>query len=210
MQYIIFLLGLIISYCIGAIPTAYLFGKILKGIDIRQFGSGNVGATNALRVLGKGPGIIVLCLDILKGFIVAVNISDFFSPRIPAIPNPEIVRIIFGLVSICGHNWTIFLNFKGGKGIATTLGVLFGLALRIHGLNAVLGLVILIWFIVFLLTRIISVASICAGISLPILLIFFKQSPILIVTGFILCAFVILRHKSNIERLRQGKEKRIF
>ncbi|MDD5669043.1 MAG: glycerol-3-phosphate 1-O-acyltransferase PlsY [Candidatus Omnitrophica bacterium] len=210
MQYLLFLCGIIISYCIGAIPTAYLFGKVLKGIDIRQFGSGNVGATNALRVLGKGPGVIVLCIDILKGFIVAVNIADFFSSRITIVPNTEVLRIILGLVSICGHNWTVFLNFKGGKGIATTLGVLLGLALRIQGLNSVLGLVILIWLIVFLLTRIISIASICAGLSLPVLLIFFKQSPILIVTGFILCAFVVIRHKTNIDRLRQGKEKRIF
>ena len=106
--------ALIISYLIGSIPTAYLFGRVLKGIDIRKIGSGNVGATNAMRALGKGPGITVLLLDILKGFIVVVFLGDYFANK-PIFFQVQNLRIFMGLCCICGHNWTIFLQFKGGK-----------------------------------------------------------------------------------------------
>jgi glycerol-3-phosphate acyltransferase PlsY len=202
------ILGIIVSYLIGSIPTAYIFGRLLKGIDIRRFGSGNVGATNALRVLGKGPGIAVLVLDILKGFLPVIFLGNFLDPRITFISD-EVLRLILGLSCICGHNWTIFLGFKGGKGIATTFGVLLGLSLKITGLKLILGLVILTWLLIFIIVRIVSVASVLSGVALPIYIIIFKQPAILIFAGILLCLFIILRHKSNLTRVLQGKEPRL-
>ena len=189
--------GIIISYLIGSIPTAYIFGRLLKGIDIRKFGSGNVGATNAFRVLGKTIGITVLILDIFKGFAVVVFLGKSLT---------QMQFIILGLSCILGHNWTIFLRFKGGKGMATTLGVLLGLSVKVAGLKAILGLVVLIWLAIFIIIRIVSLASVVSAIVLPILMLVFKQSNTLIFLSFILSLLVILRHKSNLKRIFQGKE----
>jgi len=202
------IIALLASYLLGSIPTAYLFGKLLKGIDIRKAGSGNVGATNALRVLGIGPGITVLIIDILKGLVVVSFLGDYFADK-GNLWQVQNLRIIMGLCCICGHNWTIFLQFKGGKGIATSLGVLLGLALRIDGLNIVISLLILIWFTVFLFSRIVSLASIIAAIGLPIFCIFFQQSKLMTSVALILCIFVIIRHKANLLRIFQGKEPRL-
>ena len=201
------ILGIAISYFLGAIPTAYIFGRLLKGIDIRKFGSGNVGATNALRVLGKWPGITVLILDVIKGVLPVVFLGDFL--LLKSTLNPQAALIILGLSCIAGHNWTIFLNFKGGKGIATTLGVLIGLAFRIAGLKTILVLLILIWLSVFLITRIVSLASLISALALPVSMVLFKQSGILVITSVILSVFVILRHKSNLSRIFRGKEAKL-
>jgi len=203
------IVALLASYLLGSIPTAYLFGKILKGIDIRQVGSGNVGATNAMRALGRGAGITVLFLDILKGFVAVFFLAHYFIAK-PAILQEQNLRIFMGLACICGHNWTIFLQFKGGKGIATSFGVLLALGLKIPGLNIVIGLIILTWFLIFFTTRIVSLASICAAVALPTLCFLFKQSIGLIMLGLLLCIFVIIRHKANIIRIYQGKEPRLY
>jgi len=200
--------ALIASYLLGSIPTAYLFGKA-KGIDIRKVGSGNIGATNAMRALGKGTGITVLLLDILKGFMAVVFLGDYFGDK-PILWQVQNLRIIIGLCCICGHNWTIFLKFKGGKGIATSFGVLLGLALRLPGLNMVIGILILTWVIVFMLWRIVSLASIIAAIALPVSVILFRLPAILAVVSIILCIFVVIRHKSNFVRILQGKEPRLY
>lgn len=199
------LTGIIISYLFGSIPTAYIFGRLIKGIDIRKFGSGNVGATNALRVLGKGAGIAVLLLDVFKGFLVVVLLGNLLISKNTLIPE-ESLRLALGLSSICGHNWTVFLNFRGGKGIATTLGVLLGLSIKISGLKLILGLLILTWILVFLITRIVSLASVLSGVALPVYMLIFRQSRTLISAGIILCVFVIIRHKNNLKRLFAGKE----
>ena len=201
-------LGISISYLIGSIPTAYIFGRVLKGIDIRKFGSGNVGATNALRVLGKGPGIMVLALDIFKGFIAVTFIGDSLALKAPFLTD-EALRIILGIICIAGHNWTIFLQFKGGKGIATTPGVLIALAVKSGPLQIISGLVIAAWFLVFIISRIVSLASLLAAIALPILVFLFRQSHILLATSVILALFVILRHKSNLIRIFRGEEPRL-
>jgi len=200
--------AIIISYLIGSIPTAYIFGRVLKGIDIRKFGSGNVGATNALRVLGKGPGIIVLALDIIKGLVPVIFLADSLFPKVN-FTSADILRIIIGISCICGHNWTVFLNFKGGKGIATTLGVLLGLSAKIYGLKIVLVLVLGTWLVIFLVSRIVSLASVVAGLSLPIYGIFFKLSRVMLIASMVLSAFVILRHKANLKRIFQGKEPQL-
>ena len=196
--------GTAISYLVGSIPTAYIFGRTLKGIDIRKFGSGNVGATNALRLLGKGPGMLVLALDILKGLLPVVLLGNLIQPRSSL--NPQIILIILGIACIIGHNWTVFLNFKGGKGIATSLGVLLGLAIKIPGLGTGLGIVLLIWLAVFMISRIVSLSSLISAISLPVFMLIFKQSKIMILTTLVLSIFVILRHKANIIRLCHGQE----
>ncbi|MEI6632163.1 MAG: glycerol-3-phosphate 1-O-acyltransferase PlsY [bacterium] len=200
--------GSIISYLIGSIPNAYIFGRLLKGIDIRKEGSGNVGATNALRVLGKGPGIAVLALDILKGFLAVFVLGNLLAVKLSNI-STEARSIILGLSCISGHNWTIFLGFKGGKGIATTLGVLIGLALQIPGLKLILLMVVITWLIVFIAVRIVSLASVIAAIALPIYVFLFKESSILVALSILLALFIVLRHKSNLQRLLKGREPRL-
>lgn len=200
--------GIIISYLIGSIPTAYIFCRLLKGVDIRGIGSGNVGATNASRVLGKGWGITVLALDILKGFIAVFVIGNIVSSRVTRFSGEEL-RMFFGLACILGHNWTIFLKFKGGKGMAATLGVLLGLAFKAGNLKLILGLVILTWLLTFLLFRIVSLSSILSGISLPLYAFFLKQSCAMVILSVTLCLFICLRHKSNLKRIFEGREPRL-
>ncbi|MBU1998843.1 MAG: glycerol-3-phosphate 1-O-acyltransferase PlsY [Candidatus Omnitrophica bacterium] len=195
-----------ISYLAGSIPTAYIFGRLLKGIDIRKHGSGNVGATNALRILGKKVGFLVLLLDILKGFLPVFLIAIYIAPQIYLMSN-ETILLIAGICCICGHNWPVFLKFKGGKGIATTLGVLIALAVHIPSLKLILALVTFSWFLVFFILGIVSIASIISAITLPLYVFFFKQSQILILTSIILCIFIIVRHKSNLMRFFRGEEK---
>jgi glycerol-3-phosphate acyltransferase PlsY len=182
---------------------------MLKGIDIRKVGSGNVGATNAMRFLGKRAGITVLLLDILKGLAVVVFLGDYLGYKL-IFWQVQNLRIIMGLCCICGHNWPIFLRFKGGKGIATTFGVLVGLALKLPGLEIIIGILALTWFTVFMLSRIVSLASIIAAITLPVAVLFFKQPSILIVVSIILCVFVLIRHKANLLRIAQGQEPRLY
>ena len=199
--------GIIISYLIGSIPTAYIFGRLLKDIDIRKFGSGNVGATNAARLLGKEAGLAVLVIDIVKGLIAVLALGSVFSLRITGI-SQEVWRFIFGLSCICGHSWSVFLGFKGGKGIATSLGVLLGLAISIPALRLMLLLALLTWVAIFILTRIVSLASVLSALCLPVYAFILSRqiTTLLIIT--LLSAFIILRHKSNITRLLQGKEKK--
>jgi len=201
-------LAITISYLIGSIPTAYIFAQVIKGIDLRNFGSGNVGATNALRLLGKGWGITVLFLDIMKGFLPVVILGSIFGQRLN-IPQEQNLLILIGLSAICGHNWTVFLKFKGGKGVATTLGVLVALAFKIPGLNVVLGLTALVWFTCFIITRIISLSSVLAAISFPLFTLIFRQPASVALSGILLSIFIVLRHKSNIKRLLKGEEPRL-
>jgi glycerol-3-phosphate acyltransferase PlsY len=203
------ILAAVASYLIGAIPTAYIFCRLLKGVDIRKVGSGNVGATNAMRAIGKGWGITVLLLDVLKGFLPVVLLGNAAASYVTEMPD-ELIRIILGLSCICGHNWTIFLGFKGGKGVATTLGVLIGLATAVSGLRLALGLVIATWFVVFIIFRIVSLASIAAATAFPVYLLLLRQSNILLSAGIIFSVFIIIRHRSNIRRIARGEEKKIF
>ena len=200
--------AIILSYLIGSIPTAYIFGRIVKGVDIRKHGSGNVGATNAFRALGAGFGITVLLLDALKGLVCVVNISDFILSRGLGL-NPLMLRVILGLTAVAGHSWTVFLNFKGGKGMAITLGVLVGLSIKFPVLRIILLAEIALWLAVFLSSRIVSLASIISAITFPIFFIIFRQSPYLVLMSLILSLLIVFRHKSNISRLLRGEESRI-
>ena len=199
------LAGVIISYLLGSIPTAYILGRLRKGIDIRRFGSGNVGATNALRVLGPAWGIIVLILDIMKGIIPVIFLANYF---LNYGDNSAIVlRMLFGVACICGHNWTIFLRFRGGKGVATTLGVLVGIGIEVNEMRLILLLLILVWLIVFLIFRIVSLASVLSAISLPIFIYILHQPKELFILSIVLSLFIIIRHKKNIQDFIQGRER---
>jgi glycerol-3-phosphate acyltransferase PlsY len=200
-----FLLGIFISYLLGSIPTAYILGRILKRIDIRKFGSGNVGTTNAFRILGKRSGTAVLIIDILKGFIPAVFIGDYIILRHSLLP-AHLVRITLGLAAVIGHSWTIFLNFKGGKGVATTFGVMAGLALKIAGFKFVLMSSILIWLITLFFFRMVSLASVLTALFFPLFMFLFNQSKELIVNGLFFSLFIILRHLPNIQRILKREE----
>lgn len=193
----------IASYLIGSIPTAYIFGRLIKKIDIRQHGSGNVGATNAFRILGKGPGSVVLLIDILKGAVVTSLVADIFGLTDP------LMRVLLGIVVVCGHNWTVFLNFKGGKGIATSLGVLIGLTIAIASIRPVVLYTFMSWFVTFVVSGYVSLASIVAAVVLPILALIFPQPFAVIMLSVILCVFVVLRHRPNITRLVQRKESKV-
>lgn len=202
------IIALIISYLLGSIPTAYIFVKLLKGQDIRNLGSGNVGATNASRVLGKPLGIMILLLDASKGFVTVFFIGSFLLLKTPAFGD-EVSRLILGIAVILGHSWTVFLNFKGGKGVATTLGVLIGLSSAVPGLRIVIGLAFLTWVIVFAFTKIVSLASVIACACFPLYMLLFKQTTPLVIATSVIALFIIFRHKTNLQRLIQGKEKRL-
>lgn len=198
------ILSLIAAYLIGAIPSAYLFAKFFQGVDIRKFGSGNVGATNAFRVLGRLAGVLVLIADIAKGLVCTTLLADFL-----VLPQMELWRIILGVVVVIGHNWTIFLRFKGGKGMATSLGVLIGIAIEIASTRVILALLVLVWVIIFLWFGFVSLASIVVGVCLPIFMAVFNQSLPLVILGIIFCSFIVLRHKANIRRLLNKEEPQV-
>ncbi len=188
----------LVAYVVGATPFGYLAGK-LRGLDIRQHGSGNIGATNALRVLGKPVGISVLVLDLLKG-LLPVLIAMAVSER-PA------VQIATALAAILGHNYTFWLRFKGGKGIATTAGAI--LAIMPWALLAA----VIAWVGVFLATRYVSVASITAALVVPATLVVQGLVsgvwvPAILGFAVVAAALAVWKHRGNIARLRRGEENR--
>ncbi|MBI1871423.1 MAG: glycerol-3-phosphate 1-O-acyltransferase PlsY [Chlamydiae bacterium] len=192
--------ALLTSYLVGSIPTGYLLGKILKGVDIRQHGSGNMGATNVMRVLGKKLGILTLLIDIGKGLISVLIIAPFWGS---GLIHQSLLQLSSGIASIFGHNWTCFLKFKGGKGVATSLGVFLGLAPQ-----ATLCLLV-IWGVVLFLTRTVSIASIIASMALPLLLFLFGKPIEWVIGGLFLSWISIWKHQGNIRRLMAGTEPKI-
>ena len=193
----------LLAYLIGSIPVAYIFGRVLKNLDIREHGSGNMGATNAFRVLGKGPGIVVLILDIIKGIIPVTLLANAFGLRDPW------SLVIIAVAAVAGHNWTVFLGFKGGKGIATSLGVFIGLAIQFQVLRIILLWVVMTWCTLFLLFGFVSLASIVAAVVFPILMVAYLEPLALIIMSIVLCIFIVFRHRSNIKRLAKGQENRV-
>lgn len=205
---------LMLAYLLGSIPTGYLAGKLLKGIDIRQEGSGSTGATNVLRTLGKVPAIVVLAIDILKGVgaIAAVNFAFthlpgwlFYSKVVGlnfAIWQPWMITIA-GLLALLGHSKSIWLNFTGGKSVATSLGILLAM-------NWLVGLSTLGVFALSLaITRIVSLSSIAGAIAVMALMIIFGQPLPLILFAIAGGAYVIWRHRSNIQRILAGTEPKL-
>jgi acyl phosphate:glycerol-3-phosphate acyltransferase len=202
----IFAIGLIISYLLGSIPAGYLAGRIARA-DIRTMGSGNIGATNVTRVLGKRYGYPVFVIDFLKG-LIAVRLSILLAKQMQ-LPETltQLIGIIAAVACVVGHAFPVWLRFKGGKGVATSAGALSGLM----PLAALVGGVI--WFAAFKMTRYVSVASITAAIALPIIIfIVLSRSEghggILFYFSICLAALVVLRHRSNLVRLANGTEPR--
>jgi glycerol-3-phosphate acyltransferase PlsY len=203
MAILAFISAVALSYIIGSIPTSYIFGRAIKGIDIRKHGSGNVGATNLIRTVGKVPGITALILDVIKGIIPPTLIAELFYKPGLLIDKP-LFKVILGLCVVSGHIWTIFLRFKGGKGVATTIGVFIGLA----PLATAIGLII--WVVVVLIFRYVSLASIAMAISLPIIIIIGNNPPPYIILSVILLLFIIYKHIPNIKRIIEGREYKIW
>ncbi|MBU1299689.1 MAG: glycerol-3-phosphate 1-O-acyltransferase PlsY [Bacteroidetes bacterium] len=209
--YVIFL-----SYLVGSIPTSIIVAKLLKGIDIRQHGSGNAGGTNVIRVLGLKEGIFVIVFDIFKGFIATVFIAKLmYSPfpfkNLTPLEDFTLVQILAGSAAIVGHIWTVFGGFKGGKGMATATGMLIGLA------PIDILIVIGVFTIVFIISRYISLGSISAAVAFPLTLFFreniFKAEvegySILIFFSIGIAALLIFTHRANIKRLIEGREHKI-
>src|SRR6266705_579201 len=194
------------SYLLGSIPFGYLAGRLV-GIDIRQAGSGNVGATNVVRVLGKRYGYPVFALDFLKGFGAVMISMLMATERPPEWNSPEIFGILAAMSSVLGHLYPPWLKFEGGKGVATSAGALLALA----PVATLIG--VAIWIIVFWLTRYVSLASITAAVVLPILIVVVssqdenKGKP-LVYSSACVAAIVIWRHRSNLSRLMRGTEPR--
>jgi len=185
-----------ICYLLGSIPFGYIMGKLFKKVDIREFGSGNIGASNALRILGLPLASLVIIGDVGKG-ILSIYLVKYLNI------DSSLILAIAGLAVICGHDWSLFLGFKGGKGIATTFGVVFALNLTI----SVLALII--WGVVVITTRYTSLASIFAVISIFIFTILFKQPYEYIIFSAIILILGIIKHKENIKRLKSKKERKI-
>ncbi len=190
------------AYLLGSIPTGYLAGRA-KGIDIRAVGSGNMGAANVFRTLGKTAGVIVLVVDGLKGYAACAWLCNgaFHLLNVPD-TDAELYRIIAGIAAVLGHNFTCWLGFKGGKGIATSAGVYFALAPL--AVSVALGA----WIIVFALGRYVSVASIAAAVALPAAVWLTPNSLTLRIVTTALGLLAIAKHKSNIQRLFNGTERR--
>ena len=195
-------LMLILSYLIGAIPNGYVIGKLFFKKDIRQFGSGNTGATNSFRVLGKPTGFIVTFLDIFKGFITV-----FFPVWFPVHANGPISTffthgLIVGIFAILGHVYPIYLKFKGGKAVATSAGVVLGV-------NPILLLILaIIFFGILYLTKYVSLSSIVAAISCVICSLIIHDYILFGMSAFV-SIILIFRHRSNIVRIFKGEEPKI-
>ncbi len=191
-------IALLACYLMGAIPFGLIVGKLAKGIDIRDFGSGNIGFTNVLRTLGPGPGFVVMFFDVAKGFAAvwlcrALGMNDY-------------LIVAGGLLSIFGHSYSIFLKFAGGRSVATSLGV-------IAGLTPVIAAIALgVWLVLVGLTRIVSISSMAAAVSVPVMMFLWQSQNVPVaykIVGVVASLLIVVKHKPNIIRLMNGTEARL-
>ncbi|SET53074.1 glycerol-3-phosphate 1-O-acyltransferase PlsY [Paenibacillus sp. NFR01] len=190
------LLVIVISYLLGSVSFSVLYARLFKGIDIRNYGSGNAGATNTLRVLGKGPAILVLALDVLKG-IAAVWLGTWVGGF------GGWTAALCGIAAIIGHNWPLYFHFRGGKGIATTIGVMATLCFLpafTAGVIAILSIFV---------TRFVSLGSLIFVALTPVFLLIMGFTPPVLWTSLIIAVFAFWRHRSNIVKISQGRENKI-
>jgi acyl phosphate:glycerol-3-phosphate acyltransferase len=225
------LLILFVSYLIGSIPSSIIAGKLLKGVDIRQFGSGNAGGTNAFRVLGWKAGLAVTLFDILKGTVAAVYVVGFFKAHpVGAFPdmNEVALSLVAGMAAVIGHVFTVFAGFKGGKGVSTAAGMLIGIA-PVSMLMVIGVFLLAVW-----LSRYVSLGSILAALAFPLIIAirkyifelgggldyhikafgarWFVHDSLdyhLLIFGLIVAAAIIYTHRANIKRLLSGTENRL-
>ena len=203
-------LGGLIAYLIGAVPTAVWYGKAFYDTDVRLHGSGNSGATNTFRVLGKRAGVVVMAVDVLKGFLATQIAWALLEYKVVAYDNlfiyKEIVyKLIFGTLAVLGHIFPIYVGFKGGKGVATLLGMMLGVDYQITLMSLGVFLIVLFTF------KYVSLGSMLAALSFPLLLLlprFKPEDPIVIVFGFLMFAVVMITHQKNITKLLNGEENK--
>jgi glycerol-3-phosphate acyltransferase PlsY len=188
------LLVILVSYILGSIPFGYIISK-MKGIDITKLGSGNIGATNVGRYLGKPYFFIVLFLDAIKGFIPTILFKLLFGLE---------YGILAGLFSVVGHSYSIFMKFKGGKGVATGLGV----SIALIPIETIIGFGV--WFLVLMIFKIVALASIISAVSVFIVVLFLEKSSLIKIVCGIIAVLIVLRHKSNIERIIKGTEPKFY
>lgn len=186
------------SYLVGSIPTAFIVVKWLKRVDVRSVGSGNVGATNVIRAAGFRAGIVVFILDMAKGIVATLFLASLFD----ATPDPTL-RLGCGFAAVIGHMFPVYLQFNGGKGVATTIGVLATTMPIISGIALCVGLVC------FAIWRYVSVSSMAAVVIIPFAQLVAHKPVMDVVIGAILAILIVIRHQGNIQRLVQGKEHRI-
>ncbi len=202
-----YIITAVAAYLLGSLPTGFLLGKA-KGIDIRTIGSGNIGATNVFRALGKTAGLLVLLVDAAKGFLACWLLAAAAASFLHAHPDSagvsrEWLAIVAGVSAILGHNYTCWLRFKGGKGVATTAGVLLALFPKAFLIG--LG----VWLLVFALSRYVSLASIVAALVLPFAVWLCGAGASLTAVAALLGALAIYKHRTNIQRLCHGTEPRL-
>jgi glycerol-3-phosphate acyltransferase PlsY len=203
MNIYILILLVLSAYLTGAIPTSVLVGKIFYGTDVREHGSGNAGATNTIRVLGPKAGVPVLIFDIFKGWLaVELSVYSGFASGSSQLVHFE---LILGIAAVLGHIFPVYVNFKGGKGVATVGGVMLSICL-LPTLSA-LGVFIL----VYVLFRYVSLGSMTAGLSFPVFVIFVYQTPFLSIriVSILVALMLIITHRKNIKRLMQGEESKL-
>lgn len=189
------ILFILIGYILGSISFSYIVAKKVAGIDIRQHGSKNAGATNTLRLLGKGPAILVLALDALKGIaavVIAMQLTEL----------PWLIMLT-GLFAILGHNWPVFFGFKGGKGVATTIGVVFTLVFLPALIASLIAIIIIYVF------RYVSLGSLVFATLLPVLMALFQLPLAYIIGGIAIMSLTYIRHRSNIVRILKGEESKL-
>jgi acyl phosphate:glycerol-3-phosphate acyltransferase len=189
-----FLVLLIIAYVIGSIPFGLVVGKLFYGVDVRQQGSGNVGTTNVFRVLGKRAGVVVLVCDMLKGYIPALLAAHFFNPW---------AAIFIAAAPVVGHMYSVFLRGRGGKGVATGAGVVAALV------PLAFGLILVVWLLLVLTTRYVSVASLVAAVLVPVLVILYHDPLPYQIAAVLVAMIVWWAHRGNIRRLIEGTESRV-
>lgn len=201
------LIVLLLAYLFGSIPTAVWLGQAFYGVDVREYGSGNAGATNTFRVLGAKAGSAVMLIDILKGW-TATNLAYFLGASITG-PYESVLfinyQLILGVIAVLGHLFPVFAGFRGGKGVAT----LCGMVLAVHFGAAMIC--ISVFVVVLLLTKYVSLSSISAGFAFPFSIVFIFHTSVksLLLYSICICALVLITHQKNIERLLKGKESKV-
>lgn len=197
------LLLCVAAFLVGSIPFGLVVGRLVKGVDLRQVGSGNIGAANAFRTLGPVLGVIVLLLDGLKGYLPVTLTATMFNLLGGGCPGAATAAVLVGLAAIVGHNNSIYLGFKGGKGIATMFGVLLALSPPATLFAA------LTWAIVMGVTRYASLSSLSAATSIPLFFMWTQAPRAYVMFGMLACLLAFVRHRSNIRNLMSGRELRL-
>lgn len=194
---------ILLAYLLGSVPTSVWWGRAFYNIDVREFGSGNAGATNTIRVLGKRAGIPVLIIDVLKGTLAVTlaYVSDFASGSAPFVN----YQIALGVAAVIGHIFPLFAGFRGGKGVATLLGVALAMEPQAAGLS------LIVFLLVLLLSKYVSLSSMSAGLSFPVILLtLFPGRPVsMIAFSIVVSILLIITHKKNIERLLKKQESKV-